>query len=408
MHYGDTTLTFLENMANEAAAGKGLTYVSAVTVEEKSVLDYNQGNPTGDPAKAGQSPPPQIPLVAFYPEDGTLVSDNPWIVLDAPWVDATKQQAATDFLAWLQEPDQQRAFTDAGFRTFEGEPGSVVTQANGMLPAGATNVLTPPSPAVLAAIEDSWAELRKRAHVLLVMDVSGSMSEPVPDAGADKITLAKQAAIGALEQFAPDDEVGLWVFSTGLGRSGEPFVELVPIGPARNTVPIMQRDIDRLIADGGTGLYATLRNAQSRMLKDLPPDRINAIVLLSDGRNEYPDDTDLDGLLRQLNGESVDTTVRVFTIGYGGSADTEALVGIAEASRRQVLRGDGPGQHREDHDQRAVELLIRLCGRLSDVSVSEELKDPWGWLVAGITGGLGWAVPWQHRWGRLRSRSARR
>jgi hypothetical protein len=26
------------------------------------------------------------------------------------------------------------------------------------------------------------------------------------------------------------------------------------------------------------------------------------------------------------------------------------------------------------------------------VSVTDELKDPWGWLVAGITGGLGWAV----------------
>ncbi|MFN8183342.1 MAG: substrate-binding and VWA domain-containing protein [Candidatus Nanopelagicales bacterium] len=340
VHYGDTTLTFLENMANEAAAGKGLTYVSAVTVEEKSVLDYNQGNPTGDPAKAGQSPPPQIPLVAFYPDDGTLVSDNPWLILD--WVDAGKQQAAKDFLAWLQQPDQQAAFTDAGFRTFEGEPGPVITQANGMLPAGATNVLTPPSPAVLAAIEDSWAELRKRAHVLLVMDVSGSMSEPVPDAGADKLTLAKQAAIGALEQFAPDDEVGLWVFSTGLGQSGEPFVELVPVGPAQRTVPLMQRDIDRLVADGGTGLYATLRQAQSQMLKDLPQDKINAIVLLSDGRNEYPDDTDLDGLLRQLNGESVDTTVRVFTIGYGGSADTESLKAIAEASRGKYYEATDP------------------------------------------------------------------
>ena len=53
VHYGDTTLTFLANMAKADAAGKGLTYVSAVTVEEKSVLDYNQGNPTGDPAKAG-------------------------------------------------------------------------------------------------------------------------------------------------------------------------------------------------------------------------------------------------------------------------------------------------------------------------------------------------------------------
>ncbi|MCU0298932.1 MAG: substrate-binding and VWA domain-containing protein [Candidatus Nanopelagicales bacterium] len=342
VHYGDTTLTFLENMANEAAAGKGLTYVSAVTVEEKSVLDYNQGNPTGDPAKAGQSPPPQIPLVAFYPDDGTLISDNPWLVLDAQWVDPQKEQAAGDFLAWLQQPDQQSAFTDAGFRTFEGQPGPVITQENGMLPAGATSVLNPPSPVVLAAIEDSWAELRKRAHVLLVMDVSGSMAEAVPEAGTDKISLAKQAASDALEQFAADDEVGLWVFSTDLGASGEPYVELVPIGPAKQTVPAMQRDIQRLVADGGTGLYATLRSAQAQMLKDLPEDRINAIILLSDGRNEYPPDTDLDGLLRQLNGESVDTTVRVFTIGYGGSADTEALLAIAEASRGKYYEATDP------------------------------------------------------------------
>lgn len=26
------------------------------------------------------------------------------------------------------------------------------------------------------------------------------------------------------------------------------------------------------------------------------------------------------------------------------------------------------------------------------MAVSEELKDPWGWLVAGVSGGLGWAV----------------
>ena len=26
------------------------------------------------------------------------------------------------------------------------------------------------------------------------------------------------------------------------------------------------------------------------------------------------------------------------------------------------------------------------------MSASDELKDPWGWLVAGVTGGLGWAV----------------
>ena len=45
VHYGDTTLTFLANMAREAEKGQGLTYVSAVTVEEKSVLRLQPGQP---------------------------------------------------------------------------------------------------------------------------------------------------------------------------------------------------------------------------------------------------------------------------------------------------------------------------------------------------------------------------
>ena len=149
VHYGDTTLTFLTNMANAAAEGRGLTYVSAVTVEEKSVLDYNQGNPTGNPATLGQQPEPKIPLVAVYPKEGTLLSDNPWYVLDADWVDATKAAAGAQLLAFLQSDAAQARFQDAGFRSFAGEPGAVLTQENGFLPAGPTSILSPPSPPVL-------------------------------------------------------------------------------------------------------------------------------------------------------------------------------------------------------------------------------------------------------------------
>jgi Ca-activated chloride channel family protein len=342
VHYGDTTLTFLENMSREAAAGQGLTYVSAVTVEEKSVLDYNRGNPTGDPALAASSTAPAVTLAAIYPKDGTLISDNPWLVLDAPWVDATKKAAAADFLAWLQKPQAQSVFTDAGFRSFEGKPGAPLTQANGLIPAGATNTLRPPSAGVLADIKQSWDALRKRAHVLFIMDVSGSMGDPVPSAGVSKLKLAQDAAIESLNGFATNDEVGLWVFSTELGANLEPWLEMVPVGPGKVSIPKMKSSIAELVAGGGTALYATLRAAQKDMLADLSKDRINAIVLLSDGQNEYPQDTDIDSLLRQLKGERVDTSVRVFPIGYGQGADPEALTAIAEASRGHYYEANDP------------------------------------------------------------------
>lgn len=83
MHYGDTTLTFLSNLQKADDLGAGLSYISAVAVEEKSVWGYNQGNPSGDPATLGKHAKPKTPLVAIYPKEGTLLSDSPYAVLQA-------------------------------------------------------------------------------------------------------------------------------------------------------------------------------------------------------------------------------------------------------------------------------------------------------------------------------------
>ena len=174
------------------------------------------------------------------------------------------------------------------------------------------------------------------------MDVSGSMGEVVTSAGLTKLQLAQEAAIGAIDGFADDDEVGLWAFATERGPNGEPWLKLQDVGSAAQTVPAMKSDIATMVADGGTALYATLRQAQDDMLGELDTKRINAIILLSDGKNEYPPDEDLQGLLDQLEGESVDTSVRVFTIGYGEGADPEALQAIADASRGTYYEANDP------------------------------------------------------------------
>ncbi len=342
VHYGDTTLTFLENMAAAAGQGRGLTYVSAVTVEEKSVLDYNLGNPTGDPATLGAGAEPAIPLVAVYPKEGTLQSDNPWYILSADWVDATKRQAAEQFAAYIQSDEAQQRFQDAGFRSYTGEPGSVLTTDNGFLPAGAATTLAPPDPSVLKVIQESWDELRKRARVLLVLDVSGSMGATVPGAGETRLALAAEATAASVAGFADTDDIGLWAFSTNRGPGGEPWAPLVEIAAAAQTGPQIQQVVSGLVPDGGTALYATTRAAQASMLAALDTSRINAIVLLSDGRNEYPPDTDLTSLLDQLQAESQDTSVRVFTIGYGSEADTEALEAIAAASAAEYYDASDP------------------------------------------------------------------
>lgn len=342
VHYGDTTLTFLENLYAAAEAGRGLTYISAVTVEEKSVWDYNQGNPSGDPATLGQRGKPRVPLVAVYPKEGTLLSDNPYVVLAAEWVDGAKRKAAQDFLAFVLEPAQQKRFTDAAFRDAQGKAGPALSEANGLLPRTAVSVIDPPAPAVLDQVSRSWSQLRKRARVLLVMDVSGSMNGAVPGGGGSKLDLAKQAASGAVRKLAPDDELGLWTFSTPVQGRSTPWLELVPTAPVRTVLPTFQAKVAGLQADGGTALYATTRAAVRAVQTSFDRDRINAVVLLTDGKNEYPEDNNLQQLVADIGGEETDTSVRVFPIAYGDKADLSVLRDIAKASRAAAYDATDP------------------------------------------------------------------
>ena len=341
VHYGDTTLTFLANLQRADDAGQGLTYVSAVAVEEKSVYDYDTGNPSGDPATVGRHGPARTPLVAIYPKEGTLLSDNPYAVLAGPWVDDGKRAVAAAFLAHLQSAPVQGLFTAAGFRDATGRPGVVINRASGTLPEQPEVVLGAPSPAVLAGVQAAWDQQRKRARLLLVIDVSGSMGEPVGSAGASKLDLAKRAAATAVDQLAPDDQVSLWVFSTG--QDGTlPYRKVVPFGTAKDVLAPVRAAIGGLQPGGGTGLYATVRAANRALSDSADPSRINAVVVLTDGRNEYPADNRIQSLVDELDAEDPTATVRVFPIAYGDDADLGELKKIAEASRGAAYDASDP------------------------------------------------------------------
>ncbi|MER7131137.1 substrate-binding and VWA domain-containing protein [Streptosporangium saharense] len=343
VHYGDTTLTFLSNLQRADDAGTGLSYISAVAVEEKSVWDYNEGNPTGDPTTLGKHPKPKVPLVAIYPKEGTLYSDSPYAVLTTPWVDDAKRAVAADFLTYLQAAPQQKEFTDHAFRSHDGKPGKLITQANGLLPAEPRSTLSPPAPNVLDKVLTSWAELRKPANVLMVIDVSGSMGAQVPDTGKSKLELAKQAAVNALAQFGPHDQVGLWMFSTR--RDGDKdHLELAPIA----TVDDAQRKrlrsrLEGLTPDGGTGLYDTALAAYRHVQGRHSGEAINAVVFLTDGRNEDNNSLSLDGLLAGLRTEQSRESVRMFTIAYGQDADLGVLRKISEVTNAAAYDSREPG-----------------------------------------------------------------
>ena len=342
VHYGDITMTFLNNWFRADRRGTALTYASAVAVEEKSLIDYNLGNPDGvlDPGEVARKP--RVPLVAVYPKEGTLFSDNPLFTLNASWVTAEQKLGAAAFASYVRLPENQKRVLEFGFRPGNASVsvGPPIVGANGVDPTEPKAALDVPAPKVLVSLLDRWAEQRKGARVQFVIDVSGSMGEPAADGSADtKLDLAKRATIAALDEFKGSDLVGLRIFSTDVGGIGIDSIEVIPVGPISANREKLAEAVRNLTPVQGTPLYATAMAAIEDMKKSLDPKLINAVVLLTDGRNEdgNPDNDsqELDALLaagRQGSEGRLQSPVRLFPIAYGTDADLATLRRIAEAT----------------------------------------------------------------------------
>ncbi|MET0144170.1 MAG: substrate-binding domain-containing protein [Ilumatobacteraceae bacterium] len=350
VHYGDITMTFLNNWFAADERNTSLTYASVVAVEEKSVIDYNLGNPDGVLSPGEEPRVPRVPLVAIYPEEGTLYSDSPFIVLDTEWVDDDERAAAALFEDFVQQPANQEKVLAYGFRPNSTEVplGDPIIPANGVDPTEPTAELQVPSPEVLVGILDSWAELRKDARVLLVLDISGSMGEPAGD-GRTRLDLAQAAAISALDQFKDSDDVGLWVFSTDLGGADPNMRELVPLAPIGEQRDALADAIGAQFPTNGTPLYAVTEQAYETMVSTYDPSKINAIVLLTDGENDdgTPNDddqqfTDLIASLQAGSEGSSSQPVRLFTISYGETADVLTLRAISQATSAATYNASNP------------------------------------------------------------------
>lgn len=344
VHYGDITMTFLNNWFRADRRGTALNYASAVAVEEKSLIDYNAGNPDGELDQGEKPRPPRTPLVAIYPTEGTLYSDNPLFILAADWVSGPQRAAAQQFQKFVMEPKNQKKVLKFGFRP--GNPdvavGAPITADNGVDPNQPQTLLEVPSGAVMDELLGRWAEQRKGARVMLVIDVSGSMGDPADPSdpgGPTKLDLAKEAVIDGLDSFKAEDLVGVRIFTSGIDGGPADFVDLAPvqaIGPNRERI---KNQVDQLSPLNGTPLYSVTQRSYDQMLTGYDPALINAVILLTDGRNDDGNAADdreqLQSLLADVknsnDGEN-SRPVRIFTIAYGGDTNPAELKRISEAS----------------------------------------------------------------------------
>ena len=357
IHYGDTTGNVLKRVYDRDQNGQPLDYVSAIAVEETSVINYNIGNPTsavikvddagkqyiGDDNAPQYLTPPSEKLVAIYPEEGSLQSDNPVVVLGgpkAPWVTEDQRIAGEAFIKFALSAKAQEVLDDFGFRKLDptASLAGLFTPENGVNPDLPAITLEQPSVSVVAAAKNQWEQIRKPSSVLVLVDVSGSMGDDAGN-GQSKMKAAIESANATFGHFRPTDELGVWAFTTGVSSGiGNNVIEIRKVGPIGGDAETLRQEMKKLQPISGTPLYDSVSTAYKYMTERAEPGRINAIVVLSDG-DDQGSSMNLDTLLRELRdtGEGADESlVRIFPISYGQNV-SDALKDIAETSGGQVF-----------------------------------------------------------------------
>jgi Ca-activated chloride channel family protein len=271
-----------------------------------------------------------------YPPEGTADADHPYVVLNALWMDPLRKQIARQFLTYARGPAGQKAYAESAFRGPDRSPAPVLTRERGFEPTitGLRRSVLAPDQVTRTVI--AWTALRKRANILSVMDVSGSMAEIVPGVGRSRLDIARGAALRGLATFNPDTQVGQWVFSTDQTPTSD-YRELVPIGPVggryRGTTrrAAIEANLDAVEARGATALYDTALAAYKRAKLAWQPGRLNLVVLMTDGRNEVPYGLDRTEFMSALRSEvDPDKPVQILGIAFGQQAAVEDLKEMAD------------------------------------------------------------------------------
>lgn len=338
----------VRRLQNDTAPGDAALFASfkrataghkpILVTTEQSVWAYNRRT---EAAKA----------LGVYPVEGSLDLDYPYVLTTA---NGPRIAAAQAFRSAVTSRTAAAAVRRLGFRSPDGRAGRAIARSAG-LHAARPRALPSPSPGAVSDVLQAWKRLMLGTRMLALLDVSGSMSTPVPGTTLTRMQAMVRVAQEGLSEFPGTDEIGVRLFSTNMAGTRD-WRQVVPIGPLNAKIGGGTRRelIHRRLAaaspkpDGDTGLYDSILAAYRTMTRDYRPDKVNSVMVFTDGRQEDPNGISLTTLLRKLRARfDPDRPVSVFAIGFGPDIDPSALEKIAEATNGDVYVTQDPAQIRQ-------------------------------------------------------------
>jgi hypothetical protein len=133
----------------------------------------------------------------------------------------------------------------------------------------------------------TYQPAERRANLLVVVDVSGSMADPAPGSQTPLIALVRDG-VGQLTTLLPNtSRLGLWQFGVALDPPHD-YQLLVPTAPLnalqRAKMGAAEHTLDA--RPSGTALYDTILAAYRAQQQNFQPGVPNEVLIFTDGINE--------------------------------------------------------------------------------------------------------------------------
>ncbi|MFH8570298.1 substrate-binding and VWA domain-containing protein [Streptomyces sp. NPDC017993] len=319
----------------------------ALLLSEQAAHAHNTGQDTG----------PDLEL--FSPRESSAQLDYPYTLVDDDQLTAAQTRAANRFMTLLGGVEGQRALRERGFRAGNGEANEKITRAaGGRVPQPYSAGLdAPPSTKELQALLGKWTSTVQSARIATVVDASPSMANQIPGwGGRSRMELARNSLLKAVDMFTPDDEVGLWKFSTLLDGTKD-YVELSPTTRLGDRGEDGGTHRDELtdafsslapVPDGAAGLYDTTLAAYEQATKRYVNGKLNAVVIVTDGADDDLNSIGLDQLVDELQ-KAADPArpVPLIALAIGPEADQSALDRMVAPTGGSAHRVSDPSQIHE-------------------------------------------------------------
>jgi Ca-activated chloride channel family protein len=321
-HYGLSTRSLFTAMAR-----RGPSYLHAGTNSEIGVLATN----------FYQAEELRFPLAFVAPKEGAFWSENPYCILETEWVTDEQREAAAIYRDYLLGAEAQAIAIDEWLRPADPNatlraPIDLEHGTDPRISPATVTSLEAISGETTAAIQDVFLATKKRATIIVLLDISGSM-----DGGKIRDAVAGlQQFISTLHQ---DDKIYVYTFSTQT-------TPLYPGGRVGNIGEELIEALDGVRSEGGTSLYDGVCRAVQDMAAHQDSDRqagvrqrLYGIVLLSDGDDTKSVRSEAQMMACLPSGEDV-AGIKIFTVAYGGNVNEELMERIAQQTNGKSYVSD--------------------------------------------------------------------